>query len=87
MKDTKVIRKKRLEGTVISDAMDKTVVVQVISFKKHPKYHKQYKVSYKYKAHDDKNEYHVGDKVIIEGCRPMSKEKRWRVIKKIGNGE
>ena len=83
MKDTKVIRKKRLEGLVISDSMDKTVVIQVVSFKGHPKYHQQYKVSNKYKAHDEKNEYHVGDKVIIEGSRPMSKEKRWRVIKKI----
>ncbi len=75
--------KKRLKGTVISDKMEKTVVVEVERIKEHPKYKRRYKVHKKYKAHDEKSEYRIGDKVIIEECRPISKEKRWRVIKKI----
>jgi small subunit ribosomal protein S17 len=75
--------KKRLIGKVVSDKMDKTVVVEVERIKVHPKYKRRYKVSKRYKAHDEKNEYKVGDKVMIEECRPLSKEKRWRVIKKL----
>ena len=75
--------KKTLTGTVISNKMQKTVVVQVERIKKHPKYHRRYKVHKKYKAHDEKQEYHLGDMVIIEETRPMSKEKRWRVISKV----
>ncbi|MFA6307850.1 MAG: 30S ribosomal protein S17 [Patescibacteria group bacterium] len=77
------VTKRKFEGEVASDKMDKTVVVLVTSIKTHPKYKKQYKSSKKYKAHDEKNEYKVGDKVIIEECRPISKDKRWRVIKKV----
>jgi len=79
--DKKVIKRK-LEGEVLSDKMDKTVVVKVTRVKTHPKYKKQYKSSKKYKAHDEKNEYKVGDLVIIQECRPISRDKRWRVIKK-----
>ena len=75
--------KKRLKGIVISGKMEKTVVVKVERIKKHPKYKRRYKVHKRYKAHDERGEYKVGDKVIIEECRPISKEKRWRVIKKI----
>lgn len=75
--------KKRLIGLVVSDKMDKTVVVKVDRLKKHPKYKKYYKVSKKFKAHDAKNECKLGDKVIIEQTRPLSKEKRWRVITKL----
>jgi small subunit ribosomal protein S17 len=63
--------------------MTKTVVVKVDRVKVHPKYQKRYTVSKRYKAHDEKNEYKVGDKVIIEECRPLSKEKRWRVVGRI----
>lgn len=80
--ENKVIKKK-LEGQVVSDKMDKTVVVLVTTTKTHAKYTKQYKSSKKYKAHDEKNEYKVGDLVVIEACRPLSRDKRWRVIKKI----
>ena len=80
--ETKVIKRK-LEGEVVGDKMDKTVSVLVTSLKAHPKYKKQYKSSKKYKAHDEKNEYKVGDKVVIEECRPISRDKRWRVIKKV----
>ncbi len=75
--------KSQLTGKVISDKMQKTVVVEVERIKEHPKYKKRYKISKKYKAHDEKGEYKVGDIVIIEECRPLSKEKRWRVIKKL----
>jgi len=75
--------KKQITGTVVSNKMQKTVVVKVERIKEHPRYKKRYKVHKKYKAHDEKGECKKGDKVIIEECRPMSKEKRWRVIKKI----
>lgn len=75
--------KKQLQGKVISNKMEKTVVVEVERLKEHPKYKRRYKVHRKYKAHDGKGEYHIGDKVVIEECRPISKEKRWKVIKKI----
>jgi len=75
--------KKQLTGTVISDKMQKTVVVLVERIKEHPKYKRRYKIHKKYKAHDEKQEYKMGDKVIIEESRPISKEKRWRVIKKV----
>lgn len=82
--EKKVINRK-LEGEVVSDKMDKTIVVRVASIKTHSKYKKQYKSSKGYKAHDEKNEYKVGDKVVIEACRPLSKDKRWRVIKKVSS--
>ncbi len=75
--------KKQLKGVVISDKMQKTVVIEVERIKKHPKYKRRYKVHKKYKAHDEKEEYKIGDKVIIQECRPMSRDKRWRVIGKI----
>jgi small subunit ribosomal protein S17 len=70
------------KGVVVSDKMDKTVVVLVNRYKEHPKYKKRYKISEKYKAHDEKNEYQKGDKVIIQESRPISKDKRWVVISK-----
>jgi len=75
--------KKRLIGKVVSDKMQKTVVVLVERIKEHPKYKRRYKVWKKYKAHDEKEECKVGDIVMIEECRPISKEKKWRVIKKL----
>jgi small subunit ribosomal protein S17 len=75
--------KRKLEGTIISTKMAKTVVVKVERVKEHPKYKRRYKQHKKYKAHIEEGEYRVGDKVIIEECRPISKDKRWRVIKKI----
>lgn len=70
-----------LKGVVVSDKIDKTIVVAVNRLKLHPKYKKKYKVTKKYKVHDEKNEFHIGDKVTIVECRPLSKDKRWRVIK------
>ena len=70
-----------LKGVVVSDKMQKTVVVSVSRFVKHPLYGKFYKVSKKYKAHDEENKYKVGDKVEIVETRPISKDKHFRVIK------
>lgn len=73
-------RKKILKGIVVSDKMDKTVVVVVERIKEHPKYKRRYKVSKKYKAHDPEKKYHIGDKISIQECRPISKEKKWIVL-------
>ncbi len=75
--------KKRLKGVVVSDRMNKTVVVAVTRLKEHPKYKKRFKTTKKYKAHDAHNAYHTGEVVIIEEHRPMSKEKRWVVVQKV----
>jgi small subunit ribosomal protein S17 len=75
--------KKQLTGIVTSNKMQNTVVVKTERIKKHPKYLRRYKVNKKYKAHVESGEYAVGDKVIIEECKPYSKEKKWKVIKKI----
>lgn len=68
---------------VVSDKMVKTVVVRVDRMKMHPKYKKRYTMSKKYKAHDEKREYHIGDKVIMEETKPLSADKRWRVVSKV----
>jgi len=75
--------KKQLTGTIISNKMQKTIVVQVERIKEHSKYKRRYKFHKKYKAHLEDGEYQVGERVVIEECRPMSKEKRWKVIKKV----
>ncbi len=75
--------KHQLTGKVVSDKMAKTVVVSVDRLKEHPKYHKRYRVTKRYKAHDEKGEYKTGDVVVIQECRPMSADKRWEVVKKI----
>ena len=76
-------KKQQLTGLIVSDKMDKTVVVKVDSRKRHHKYKKSYTVSKKFKAHDEKNEYKTGDKVIIESTRPISKDKKFIVISKV----
>ena len=75
--------KRELTGTIVSDATDKTVIVEVESLKQHPKYLRRYRSHKKFKAHDEKNEYKKGDLVMILESRPISKDKRWRVIKKV----
>jgi len=72
--------KKSFKGIVTSDKMDKTIVVKVIRTKVHPIYKKRYRVSKKYKIHDPKNEAKINDQVIFEECRPLSKDKKWRLI-------
>ena len=73
----------RLIGRVSSDKMDKTVVVETVRLKMHPVYKKYVRVRKRYKAHDENNEYRVGDRVEIAGHRPVSKDKRWRVMRLI----
>jgi len=75
--------KHKLKGIVVSDKMQKTVVVKVERQVRHPRYKKVYKVHKRYKAHDEKEEYKIGDKVFIEECRPLSKGKKWKVVGKI----
>ena len=82
IENNKII-KRRLTGVIVSDKMLKTRVVSINRLKKHPRYKKYYRVTKRFKAHDENNEYHIGDKVIIEETRPMSREKRWRIISRI----
>ena len=72
--------KKKFSGIVVSDKMEKTIVVKVDRIKSHPKYHKRYAVSKRYKVHDEKSSFKIGDKISFIECRPLSKEKRWRAI-------
>jgi len=74
---------RKLSGTVVSDKMNKTRVVSIERLKKHIRYDKYYKVTERFKAHDEKNEYKVGDKVVIREVRPLSKEKRWIIIGRV----
>lgn len=80
MTKTTTTNTKTLQGVVLSDKMDKTVVVSVTRFVKHPKYKKYLKKNKKYKAHDEENKYKVGDKVTIIETRPISKDKHFKVI-------
>ena len=78
-KDSKKIIRS-LNGIVVSNKMDKTIVVKVDNVKVHPKYKKRYVVSKRYSVHDEKNEFKVDDKVKFVECRPISKNKKWRVV-------
>ena len=72
-----------IKGTIVSDKMQKTAVVEVLRLKKHPKYKIYYKVSQKFKAHNPDNQYHTGDKVVMKETSPTSKDKRWIITGKI----
>ncbi len=78
--ETRNLRKTR-NGVVVSDKMDKTVVVAVKDSVQHPLYKKIIKRTVKFKAHDENNECKIGDRVTIMETRPMSKDKRWRLVK------
>lgn len=78
--NVKPTTRRRLNGIVVSDKMDKTVVVSVDRTVVHSKYLKRFTVNKRYKAHDPENASKTGDKVVIEEMRPMSKTKRWRVV-------
>lgn len=80
MTTQEVKHKKILKGVVVSDKMQKTVVVSVNRFVKNPKYQKYQKISKRYKAHDESNEKKVGDIVSIEETRPISKDKKFKVV-------
>ncbi len=77
----KKTRKKIFSGVVISDKMDKTRTVLVTKTVRHPLYEKTIRKNKKYYVHDEKNESHIGDKVEIIETRPLSKLKRWRIVK------
>ncbi len=77
---TKAKQQKILKGTVVSDKMDKTVVVAVSRFVKHPKYQKFLKITKKYKAHDEGNVHKVGETIEIAETRPISKDKHFKVV-------
>ncbi|MDX1535206.1 MAG: 30S ribosomal protein S17 [Candidatus Spechtbacterales bacterium] len=79
-----VVRRKKLQGKVVSDKMQDTVVVVVDRIVAHPIYKKRRAISKKYKAHCKTGEYSVGDRVEIEEAKPISKNKKWKVVKKIG---
>lgn len=75
--------RRQLTGIVVSDKPQKTVIVRVSRTVSHPKYGKQYTVSRRLAAHDERNAYHLGEAVLIEETRPLSATKRWRVVKKL----
>jgi len=77
---TKTVIKRKFKGVVVGDKMNKTRTVSVESVKIHPLYKKRYRVNKKFKVHDEKNLYKIGDKVSFVECRPISKDKRWRMI-------
>lgn len=76
-----MVKLSTIKGKVVSDKMDKTIVVAVDSFKTHPKYVKKYRSTKKYKVHDEENKYKIGDIVEFVQCKPISKNKRFRIIK------
>jgi len=78
--------RRTLTGQVVSNKMDKTVVVKVETLRQHPRYKKYIKYSKKYKANDEDNACKFGDKVKIIETRPLSKEKRWQIVEIIGKG-
>jgi len=81
MAETQVRNRRRTKvGLVVSDKMDKTIVVAVEDFVRHPLYGKSVKRTKKFKAHDENNECKIGDKVRIMETRPLSKDKRWRLV-------
>jgi small subunit ribosomal protein S17 len=85
---TRTARSRKVrKGRVVSDAMDKTVVVSVERQFAHPLYGKRVARRKKYHAHDERNEFRSGDLVIIEETRPLSKRKRWRVVKLVERSE
>ena len=84
--NTRAFRKTRI-GQVVSDKMDKTIVVAIEDSVQHPLYKKTMKRTYKLKAHDENNECGIGDTVKVMECRPLSKDKRWRLVEIIKKAE
>lgn len=79
--------RRRIQGTVVSDKMDKTIVVETVSYKAHPIYKKRVMARKKYKVDDRENAAHVGDTVIFEECRPLSHDKHFRLVEIVKKGE
>lgn len=83
--ETVTSRRRRVRGRVVSNKMDKTVVVVVERTVKHPKYRKYVKQIKTFKAHDEENACGVDDVVVIEECRPLSRTKRWMVVERLSS--
>jgi len=87
MDNIKEIKNRKLTGTVVSDRMDKTRVVAVERLTKHARYQKFFKITKRFKAHDEKNEFHTGDIVVMQETRPLSRDKRWEIVQIIQKGK
>ncbi len=79
--------KRKIEGVVVSNKMDKTAVVRVERIKQHPLYRKYLRRHSRFMAHDEANEAGMGDRVIIEECRPLSRNKRWQIVEWLERGD
>jgi small subunit ribosomal protein S17 len=84
---TTTSKQRERQGTVVSDKMDKTIVVQVISVQPHAEYKKVVRRTSRLKAHDENNEARIGDTVLVRECRPLSRDKTWRLIKVLQRAE
>jgi small subunit ribosomal protein S17 len=80
-------KQRERQGVVVSDKMEKTIVVQVSTAKPHAQYHKIVRTTSRLKAHDEQNEARVGDTVLVRECRPLSRDKTWRLIKVLQRAE
>jgi small subunit ribosomal protein S17 len=87
MAGQKTAKQRERQGVVVSDAMDKTIVVQVSAVKPHAQYAKVIRTTDRLKAHDEKNEARTGDTVLVRECRPLSRDKTWRLIKVLERAE
>jgi small subunit ribosomal protein S17 len=87
MAGQKVGRQRERQGVVVSDRMEKTIVVQVSAVKPHSEYGKVIRSTSRLKAHDDENQARVGDTVLVRECRPLSKDKTWRLVKVLARAE
>jgi len=84
---TTISKQREQKGVVVSDKMDKTIVVQVASVQPHAEYKKIVRRTSRLKAHDENNEARIGDTVLVRECRPLSRDKTWRLIKVLQRAE
>jgi small subunit ribosomal protein S17 len=87
MDEKRATAQRERQGVVVSDKMDKTIVVQVSAVKPHAQYQKVVRTTSRLKAHDEQNEAQVGDTVLVRECRPLSRDKAWRLIKVLERAE
>lgn len=80
MSEERQTKQRERQGIVVSDKMDKTIVIEVTSAKPHPRYKKIVRTTSRLKAHDEQNSARVGDTVLVRECRPLSKDKFWRLV-------
>jgi small subunit ribosomal protein S17 len=87
MAEQRATRQRERQGVVVSDKMDKTIVVQVTAVGPHAQYKKVVRTTSRLKAHDEQNDARVGDTVLVRECRPLSRDKTWRLIKVLTRAE